>query len=88
MEAIGLTFVGPQAPLGGIQVDPHPIELPENSKNVPTFRNNRNLPETAFRQLDFVFASKELQHRIDVRAINKVDEWGESDHCQILIEIS
>jgi hypothetical protein len=88
MEAIGLNFVGPQSPTGGIQADPHPTELPQNSRNVPTFRNNRNLPETAFRQLDFVFASKILQDRINVRALNSSDEWGESDHCRILIEIS
>ena len=87
MEAIGLNFVGPQAPTGGIQADPHPTELPQNSKNVPTFRNNKTSPETAFRQLDFVFASASLKNRINVRALNTNEDWGESDHCRILIEV-
>lgn len=88
MEAIGLKFVGPQAPTGGLQANPRPLELPENSRNVPTFRNNKNLPETALRQLDFVFASNVLQNRINVRALNGENEWGASDHCRILIEVS
>lgn len=88
MEAIGLKFVGPQAPTGGLQANPRPFELPENSRNVPTFRNNRKLPETAFRQLDFVFASSALRHRINVRALNSKTEWGASDYCRILIELS
>lgn len=88
MEAIGMNFVGPQAPDGGMQALPPPQELPPGSKNVPTFRNDRNLPETAFRQLDFVFASSMLQPRIKVRALNGETEWGQSDHCRILIEIS
>ena len=36
MEALGLEFVGPQAP-GGRQADPWPDELPPGSRNVPTY---------------------------------------------------
>lgn len=88
MEAIGLKFVGPQFPDGGIRADPHPIELPADSNNVPTYRTKQHMPESAARQLDFVFASSALENRIQVRALNKAEEWGASDHCRVLIELS
>ena len=69
MEALGLTFVGPQFP-NGRQADPRPAELPPESKNVPTYHSVRQTPETATRQLDFVFASKDLAGSVKVRAIN------------------
>jgi len=87
MDAIGLPFVGPQAPEGGIQADQWPEELPKDSKDVPTFRTKKNIPETATRQLDFVFASESLKDRLHIRAINRPEEWGPSDHCRILIEL-
>lgn len=49
MDAIGLPFVGPQAP-GGRSADPPPPELPEGSANVPTFHTNRQTPATACHQ--------------------------------------
>lgn len=84
MEALGLSFVGPQAP-NGIQADPWPVELPNGSKNVPTFRPIRN---PATRQLDFAFASKEMADSVCVEALNGPEEWGPSDHCRLLIEIA
>jgi exonuclease III len=86
MEALGMPFIGPQHP-EGIQADPWPSELPADSKNVPTFRKNRNNPTSAERQLDFVFASHELHSRMTVRALNASSEWGPSDHCRIMIEL-
>lgn len=88
MEAIGLKFVGPQSPEGGLQAYPWPDELPKNSRSVPTYRTKRNLPGSATRQLDFVFVSGRLKDRLRVRALNGVAEWGPSDHCRILIEVS
>ena len=87
MEALGLPFVGPQAPHGR-QADPWPRELPRESRNVPTFHTNRQTPETATRQLDFVFASRELAGSVRVRALNEPAEWGPSDHCRLEIEVS
>ena len=86
MEALGLRFVGPQAP-NGRQADPWPSELPPNSKNVPTFHSNRQTPETASRQLDFVFASEKIADKVRVVALNDPTNWGPSDHCKIMIEI-
>lgn len=83
MSALGLPFVGPQHP-NGIQADPWPDELPRESKNVPTYRPNSR---RATRQLDFVFASRDLVPRMTVRALNCVDDWGPSDHCRVEIEI-
>jgi hypothetical protein len=87
MEAIGLPFVGPQAPHGGRQADPWPGELPPDSRDVPTFHHSRQTPATASRQLDFVFASTSLIDQIKVGALNGPDEWGPSDHCRLEIEL-
>lgn len=83
---MGLQFVSPQAPHGRA-ADPWPQELPSDSKNVPTFRHSRQAPESASRQLDFVFTTTNIADRVNVRALNEVDEWGPSDHCRIVISV-
>ena len=85
MEAMGIPCVGPEFP-NGRQADPWPDELPHDSKNVPTFHTNRRRPETAMRQLDYVFASTELAECLSVRALNEPEDWGPSDHCRISID--
>ncbi len=87
MEALGLPFAGPQHP-NGRQADPWPDELPRDSKNVPTYHSTKQKPETATRQLDFVFASRSLQESMSVRSLNEPEEWGPSDHCRLDIEVS
>ena len=87
MEALGLPFAGPQHP-NGRQADPWPDELPRDSRNVPTYHTTRQTPETATRQLDFAFASRPLMESISVRALNEPSEWGPSDHCRLVIEMS
>lgn len=87
MEALGLPFVGPQAP-NGRQADPWPSELPRDSRNVPTYHHNRQTPATATRQLDFVFASRGMADSVRVRALNEVDQWGPSDHCRVEIVVA
>jgi exonuclease III len=85
--AMGLRFVGPQAPHGR-QATPRPAELPEGSLNVPTYHTRQQGPMGATRQLDFVFASHALADRLSVRALNTdPDEWGPSDHCRVAIEL-
>lgn len=68
-EAMGLRFIGPQAP-NGRQASPRPNELPESSQDVPTYHTARQGPKGAARQLDFVFASPVLTDRLVVRALN------------------
>ena len=87
MEIMGLPCVGPEFP-NGRQADPWPDELPRDSRNVPTFHSNRKKPETATRQLDYVFASKELTDSLTVRALNEPEKWGPSDHCRIEIALA
>jgi len=82
MSALGLPFVGPQSP-GGRLAEPWPDELPPTSKNVPTYHTPQQTPATATRQLDFVFASRNLTPNISVKALNHPDCWGPSDHCRI-----
>ena len=84
MRALGLSFVGPQAPAGR-RADPWPDELPRTSHNVPTYHTNREMPATASRQLDFVFASNGLAKQCQVSARNEPEAWGPSDHCQVHI---
>jgi hypothetical protein len=87
MEAIGLAFVGPQAPAGRC-AKPWPKELPVGSNNVPTYHTSHQTPATATRQLDFVFASTGLAEHVRVCALNDVDQWGPSDHCRVEIEVA
>jgi len=46
MAALGLPFVGPQAP-NGRPADPRPPELPEGCTNVPTYHTSHQTPATA-----------------------------------------
>ena len=87
MDALGLPFIGPQAPHGR-QADPWPDELPMGSKNVPTYHSTRQKPAEATRQLDYVFASKSFAECVSVRALNEPEEWGPSDHCRLEIEVT
>ena len=47
MSALGLPFVGPQAPVGR-RADPWPDELPRTSNNVTTYHTKRQTPVTAY----------------------------------------
>ncbi len=86
LAALGLSFVGPQAPQGR-QADPWPAELPSDSRNVPTFHSSYQTPATATRQLDYVFTSESMADAVRVRARNEVEQWGTSDHCRLEIEV-
>jgi hypothetical protein len=87
MQALGIPFVGPHAPNGRC-AEPWPAELPADSMNVPTyFARPRMTPAQAQRQLDFVFASRDLTTRIKVQALNEPENWGPSGHCRIRIEL-
>lgn len=86
MSALGFRFIGPQAPNGRI-AEPWPDELPKESLNVPTYHSTRHTPETATRQLDFVFASEGFANGINAKALNQPSDWGPSDHCRVEIEI-
>ena len=86
LEAIGLSFVGPQAP-HGLRANPWPDELPRESNNVPTYRTRKD-SASASRQLDFVFASRGLADSVRVCAMNGPGEWGPSDHCRLEIEVT
>lgn len=87
MEALGLPYIGPQAPEGGRQADPWPAWLPAGSRNVPTYYKIGTSPAEAEAGLDHVFASGSMAGSVQVRALNEPDEWGPSDHCRLLIEV-
>ena len=87
MEALGLEFMGPQHPAGK-QAHPTPPGLPSDSLNVPTFHAPTQSPATAATQLDYAFASRGFHNSVKVRAMNSVEEWGASDHCRLLLEVS
>ena len=85
MNILGLEYVGPQYP-SGQRADPPPDHLPEDTGNVPTYYPGRS-PATARLQLDHVFASRGFHSSVHASALNKVDDWGSSDHCRIVIEV-
>ena len=87
MAALGLEFMGPQFP-SGRQADPLPAGLPSDTLNVPTFHAPTQSPAAAATQLDYAFASRGFHESVTVRAMNSVEEWGASDHCRLLIEVS
>ena len=70
-STLGLDFVGPQSP-SGRQAKSWPDELPKDSKNVPTFHSNHQKPETATRQLDFVFASRSIADRLESKPLMRL----------------
>ena len=86
-EALGLEFLGPQAPNGRPAASPQP-DVPGNTRNVPTYRTPSQPPGGANRQLDYAFASRGFHENIKVRALNGIEEWGSSDHCRLLIEVA
>ncbi len=86
-SALGLEFLGPQAPNGRASATRQP-DVPADTKNVPTyFTRQQKCAENANRQLDYAFASRGFHERVSVRAMNGVEEWGSSDHCRLLIEV-
>ena len=86
MAALGLEFLGPQAPDGWQPSGPQP-DVPPDTKNVPTWVRNGRKPEEANRQFDYAIASRGFHERVTVRALNRAHEWGPSDHCRLLIEV-
>ena len=86
MKALGLEFLGPQAPHGR-KAGTAPDDVPCDTKNTPTYHNKGDGPETAVNQLDYAFASRGFHERVSVRAMNEIHEWGPSDHCRLIIEV-
>ena len=87
MAAIGLEFMGPQAP-NGRQAETREPGEPADSRNVVTYYSSSKNPETASNnQLDYAFASRGFHEGVTVRALNSVEEWGASDHCRLLIGV-
>ncbi len=87
MSAIGMEFIGPQAP-DGRQAETRAMREPADSLNVVTYYLPGKNPATASNnQLDYVFASRGFHESVNVRAMNEVDEWGSSDHCRVQIEV-
>ena len=88
MNALGMEFMGPQAPEGGRVAEPTPQGLPKDTRNVPTYyTTHAKRPEKAQNQLDYVFASRGFHSSVSTKALNDPKEWGSSDHCRILIEV-
>ena len=87
MSSFGLEFIGPQYP-NGRQAVPVPDFMPSDTRNVVTFQRPGQAVVDADQQLDYVFASRGFHESVTTRALNSVDEWGSSDHCRLLIEVS
>ena len=91
MQALGMEFMGPQQPCGrppepGVV----PIDVPADTKNVPTFyyKAKKEGPKDTANQLDYAFASKGFHKQVKARALNEIAGWGPSDHCRLMITVS
>ena len=87
MQALGLEFLGPQAPHGR-RARTAPDDVPPTTRNVPTYYRPGTEPETAVNQLDYAFASRGFHEKVSVLAMNEIEEWGPSDHCRLMIEVN
>ncbi len=87
MNSLGFEFVGPQYP-DGRQASPVPEFMPSDTRSVVTFRRPGQTVADADQQLDYVLASRGFHESVATHALNSVEEWGSSDHCRILIEVS
>ena len=87
IAALGLEFLGPQAPDGWQPSGSQP-DVPPDTRNVPTWVQKGRHPGEANRQFDYAIASRGFHERVKVRALNEADEWGSSDHCRLLIEVA
>ena len=65
VAALGLEFLGPQAPDGWQPAGPQP-DVPADTKNVPTWVRNGRPPEEANRQFDYAIASRGFHERVKV----------------------
>ena len=87
-QALGLDYMGPQYP-DGRRAYPIPDHLNDESLDVPTYYHKpSNTPAGAYVQIDHVFASRGFHKEIQARALNRVEEWGTSDHCRICIGVA
>ena len=79
MKALGFEYLGPRdgSTAGWC-----------NRANVPTFCARGTDPSKAREQFDYAFASRGFHELTSVRALNSPDEWGSSDHCRLVIEVS
>ena len=75
VAALGLEFLGPQAPDGWRPEAPQ-IDVPPDTKNVPTWVRNGRSPEEANRQFDYAIASRGFHERVTVRALNRARTTG------------
>ena len=87
MDALGLELLGPWHP-NGRQAEPTPHGMPPDTLSVPTFHHSRQDPIDAEYQYDYAIASRGFHESVTVRAMNSVEEWGASDHCRLLMEVS
>lgn len=87
MSALGMEYLGPKTP-DGRRVCPSDYGGPEDTENVRTYHTSRSSPQNAYIQLDHAFASKGFHEGIATRALNSVSEWGSSDHCRLVMEVS
>ena len=66
VAALGLEFLGPQAPHGWQPSAPQP-DVPPDTKNVPTWVQTGRKPEEANRQFDYAIASRGFHARVNRR---------------------
>ena len=87
MAAIGLEFMGPQAPNGRQAEDAGDARTGGLTQRRHVLPPREEPGDGSNNQLDYVFASRGFHESLKVRALNEVEEWGSSDHCRVLISV-
>ena len=85
MDALGLSFVGPQHPNGRHERVLGRMNCPEQAR---TFLLSATIEKCRQRLSDSWTSYLEISFRVGVSAaLNSPDQWGPSDHCRVEIEI-
>ena len=84
-EALGLQFVGPEHP-NGCQANPWPDGFPATAFTYQPFTTQDRSRQPQPGSSTSYSPRASIADHIKVRALNTPDEWGPSDHCQVLIE--
>ena len=87
MDSLCLEFTGPQLPNRRL-ANPIPEFMPSDTGNVVAFHGPAQAVANAEKHLGYVFASHGFYESVLTRALNTVDDWGSSDQCRLLIEVS
>ena len=88
MNALGLEFLGPRYPAGPAGQTHAPGPASGHSECAHVSHDAASPPRRPRTSSTTPSASRGFHESVEVHAMNSIDEWGASDHCRLLIEVS